>query len=174
MSLTIQPARVAPADQVHGLSHHPTVQAILRKGADHLWTVEEVAELFGLAVRSVHQAWQAGLMTTTSYPTRTGGKCTRRRCTSASLLIYFLSHSAEVPQGDVLQSLALIVTQLTDAQLEQVEAACRTLRERRQNRPVLVIGGGTDQPAAMPSRPRAAAVDVAQLDLFAAPASDAA
>lgn len=135
--ITVQPSHAAPAQQVHGLSMHPKVRAILDKGLTHEWTSKEVEELLGLSLRACQYLFSSGLLRITRYPAKSENGTTRC-CTGLSLLLYLLEHSEEITEADAQPILKKVLPLLTDQILEGVIGACRAIIGKRSGMLVVV------------------------------------
>lgn len=174
-TVTIQPAGKVPPDQVHGLSHHPMIQAVLAKGMDHRWTHKEVAEVIGTSDRSVQNAAEGGQVPHMAFNMQAGknqkGVNRRARRFAALDIILWLLRSYEGPPvspQEAVGILAALLNQLSDAVLLQVEEACSKIRRRRTGK--LVIA----QTPLAPLTPQATARLINdQLDLFPSPGTPA-
>lgn len=139
MHATIQPAKSAKPAEHHGLSYHPQIRAVLKRGAEHLWNVKDLMELLQLTERPVQDMLASGIFTTSSFPTKKAAKNPRRKTTTGSLLLYLLQHSSEVPQADIIASLAIILEQLPDSVLHHLVTHVQQKLARRASRPVIVL-----------------------------------
>lgn len=138
MSLTIQPARTAPVDQVHGLSMHPKIRTVLDKGLAHEYDFKEFAALTGLSERSAHNLFERGeFIRVTRYPAKSVNGC-KRRVTGLSVLLYLLEHSDEITAADARPIIKKVLPLMTDALLERVISAAQALIRERAGLPVIV------------------------------------
>ena len=153
MPVHIQPATAHNRQDTHFLSHHPSVRKVLKAGADKLWCPQEIADIIQVDVRVAQCLLERGTIASTCSPGRGKGLKKRRRCTSASLLLYILSNSQEVPEAEIIASLGLICAQLPDRHLQALSDHCLATIKRRQGRAILSL-----RPAALPAH---------QPDLFA-------
>jgi len=136
MSHTVQPSHRAPAEQVHGNSLHPKVQAVLTRGLMQEWDYKSIAALLEISERSSHNLMESGLLNVSRYPAKSLNGCTRR-ASGLSLLLYLLTHSDEITAEDAQPILKKVLPLLTDSILEGVIAACRALINKRSG--VLVV-----------------------------------
>lgn len=135
--ITVQPSHAAPAQQVHGLSMHPKVRAILEKGLAHEWTTKDVSELLGFSERSARHLFESPMLRITRYPAKSENGTTRC-CTGLSLLLYLLEHSEEITEADAQPILKKVLPLLTDQILEGVIGACRAIIAKRSGMLVVV------------------------------------
>jgi|GEM_PF-3379301 len=138
MSHTVQPSHRAPAEQVHGNSLHPKVQAVLVKGLMQEWDYKSIAALLEISERSSHNLMESGLLNVSRYPAKSLNGCTRR-ASGLSLLLYLLTHSDEITAEDAQPILKKVLPLLTDSILEGVIAACRSLIIKRSGVLVVVV-----------------------------------
>jgi hypothetical protein len=136
-TITVQPSHAAPAQQVHGLSMHPKVRAILEKGLAHEWTTKDVSDLLGFSERSARHLFESPMLRITRYPAKSENGTTRC-CTGLSLLLYLLEHSEEITEADAQPILKKVLPLLTDQILEGVIGACRAIIAKRGGMLVVV------------------------------------
>lgn len=159
--ITVQPSHTAPAQQVHGLSMHPKVRAILDKGLAHEWTTKDVSDLLGFSERSARHLFNSTMLRITRYPAKNESN-TVQSCTGLSLLLYLLEHSEEITEADAQPILKKVLPLLTDQILEGVIGACRAIIAKRGGMLVVVKGedketrrqGDKESQAARPPRPK--------------------
>lgn len=144
MNAVIAQASTAKAHQVHPQSFHPQVRAVLKRGADHLWPVKEIAQLLDLSERAVQLMLENGVLDSTSYPTRKNVCSRTRKVRSGSLLLYLVKNSTEMSEADLIASLGIILDQLPTSVLTQMVGYLQQKIARRASRPVLIL---TAEPA---------------------------
>lgn len=153
MTITVQPASRAPAQQVHGNSMHPKVRAVLDRGLGAEWTPAEVQGLLKLSMRSAQNLFDSPLLRTSAYPAK--NECNTRRYTSGlSLLLYLLAHSDEITEADAQPIIKKVLPLLTNQILEGVMGACKALIHKRSG--LLVAVKQEEAPAAAKPAPKAA------------------
>ena len=156
--ITVQPSSSVPPEQVHGLSMHPKVRAVLARGLDEEWTPKDVAELLGMSLRTAQCLFGTGQIHCGRYQGQPGVK-TLHRCIGMSVLLYIIDHTDELNQADAVAVLKKLLPLLTDAVLEGVAGACKALISKRSG--VLVVVKAKDEGGMMkdenrkpPARPK--------------------
>lgn len=147
MSHSIQPAKHAPAEQVHGLSMHPKVRAALAKGAHHEWNAKDIAELLGVGMRTAQYMLEQGHIKSTGYQGRGTHQKKHRRALTLSVVNYLLEHAEEITAADGLPIIKTLLPLLPDAVLQGIIAASQALINRRASLPVVVKTEAVAAPA---------------------------
>lgn len=137
MSHAVTASKDAPHGQVHGLTMHPKVRAVIARGLDHEWNAHELAELLGVRVRSMQIALEKGTIKTSRYPSANGTRF-HRRALGVSVLMYLLDHSDEITAADVLPIIKHALPLLNDDRVRQIIAAGEALLKAREDLPVVV------------------------------------